>query len=178
MSNLGKWDRWHSLIGDEPAPFGLSVTYQLGADWLADCGLVADWGCGRGWMRKLIPPERYRGIDGSQTPFADEIADLAAYRAETPGVFVRHVLEHNRQWAAVVDNALASATQRLFLAVFTPLADHTHEITFAPDPGVPDISFRLGDLTDRVETAGMAWTAETLETPTQYGVETVLRCKR
>lgn len=178
MSNLGKWNRWHALIGDEPAPFGLSITYQLGADWLAGCKTVQDFGCGRGWMRKLIPAERYMGIDGSRTPFADVIADLAEYRSQAAGVFIRHVLEHNTQWPAILDNALATATERLFVAIFTPLSDVTHQITFAPDPGVPDISFRLADLTDRIDAAGFGWTTETLETPTQYGAETVLRCKR
>jgi hypothetical protein len=178
LSNLGKWDRWHALIGDEPAPFGLSVTYELGAQWLAGCDRIEDWGCGRGWLSRLIPPDRYCGIDGSRTPFADVIADLAVYRSTVPGVFIRHVLEHNRQWAEILDNALASATERLFVAIFTPLAERTLQIAFASDLGVPDISFRLADLTDRIDAAGFGWTAETLETPTQYGVETVPRCKR
>lgn len=178
MSNLGKWDRWHSLVGEEPEPFGLSVTYELGAEWLAVCATVEDWGCGRGWMRRLIHADRYRGIDGSKTPFADVIADLATYRSQAGGVFIRHVLEHDYRWPAILDNALASAQERLFLAVFTPLADQTHQIAFADDPGVPDLAFRLDDLTGPVDAAGFAWTVETLETPTQYGAETVLRCKR
>lgn len=176
-TNLGKWDRWYTDV-DEPETYGDATTYRLGTDWLADCELVEDWGAGKGGLRLFIPAERYRGVDGSQTPFADVIADLTAYRSDVPGVFLRHVLEHNDDWAPILDNALASARQRLFLALFTPLAEQTHQIGYADDPGVPDISFRLGDLTARIEAAGFAWTAETLPTDTQYGTETVLRCHR
>lgn len=177
MGNLGKWDRWYADL-DEPQPYGDTVTYQIGADWLAGCSLVEDWGCGKGWMRRLIPDDRYRGVDGSRTPFADVIADLAVYRSDVAGVFIRHVLEHNYGWKKVLDGALMSARERLCLVLFTPLADQTGEIAFAADPGVPDIAFRLDDLTTRIEIAGFCWTVETLPTATQYGVETVLRCER
>jgi hypothetical protein len=178
MSNVGKWNRWYGAGLDEPQPYADTLTYQAGADWLAGCPLIADWGCGKGWFRKFIPADRYVGIDGSQSPFADATADLADYRAEADGIFIRHVLEHDYQWARILGNALASARQRLFLAVFTPLADVTHEIAFAADPGVPDLSFALTDLTGLIESAGFAWTAGTFATPTQYGTETVLRCQR
>lgn len=178
-TNLGRWNRWYGLLGTDPEPYGLSVTYQMGADWLADCAVVEDWGCGKGWMRQYVqPPERYRGVDGSNTPFADEIVDLAVYRSRMPGVFMRHVLEHERRWWLVLANALASAEQRLALVLFTPLGEETREIAFAPDPGVPDISFRLTDLTDPIGAAGFTWSAETLSSPTQYGTETILRCAR
>ena len=178
MGNVGLWDRWYASGLDEPQPYGDTVTYELGAAWLADCAMVEDWGCGKGWLRTLVPPERYRGVDGSQTPFADVVADLVDYRSRVPGIFIRHVLEHNRDWAAILDNALASAQQRLFVALFTPLVEHTGPIAYADDPGVPDIAFRLADLTDRIEAAGFEWTAQTLVTKTQYKQETVLRCQR
>jgi hypothetical protein len=176
VSSVGKWDRWYGLLGSKPEPYGLSETYELGADWLSPCELIADWGCGKGWMRQFVSPERYLGIDGSQTPFADVVADLTTYRSAVPGVFVRHVLEHDWEWQRILDNALASTRERLCLVVFTPLADVTHEIAYADDPGVPDISFRLADLTDRIGAAGFEWFVETLASDTQYGTETILRC--
>lgn len=178
MSNVGKWNAWYGTGLDEPQPYGDTLTYELGAQWLAGCALIEDWGAGKGWMRTLVEPERYRGIDGSVTPFADTRADLAFYRSKVPGVFIRHVLEHDVRWAAILANALHSATERLFLAVFTPLAAKTGPIAHNLHIGVPDIAFRLDDLTDPIGAAGFAWTAETLTTATQYGTETVLRCKR
>ena len=174
---LGKWDRWYAGL-TEPAAYGDTITYQRGADWLR--GLhVEDWGCGKGWLRQFIPADLYRGIDGSHSPFVDEIADLRTYRSQTEGVFLRHVLEHNTEWQAVLDNALASATQRLFLAIFTPMAaTTTHQCGQSDDLGVPDISFAIGDLADRIEAAGFDWTADTFATNTQYGEETVLECER
>jgi len=160
----------------EPEPYGDTTTYQLGADWLADCPLVEDWGCGKGWLRTFIPADRYRGIDGSVSLFVDEVADLAVYRSEVAGVFIRHVLEHDYRWPAILDNAAASAQERLVVILFTPPADTTHEIAYAADPGVPDIAFCLEDLTDRLE--GFTWNTAQYETATQYGIETVILAER
>lgn len=173
--NVGLWDRWYAGLAD-PQPYGDDTTYLLGAEFLADCPLVEDWGCGKGWFRTFTNPDRYRGVDGSCTPFADVIADLATYRSVVPGVFMRHVLEHDYRWADILENAAASATDRLVVVLFTPLGDTTREIAFAPDPGVPDISFRLDDILDRLE--AFTVDVETLTTATQYGTETILRCTR
>lgn len=176
MSVIGKWAVWNA--SDEPAPYGKSLdTYEAGAQWLADCALVEDWGCGRGFMTTLIPPERYRGVDGA-SPFAAVVADLTSYRSDVDGVFLRHVLEHNDNWRAILDNAVSSARVRLFIAVFTPLAETTHRISYAPNPGCPDISFALADLVGPISAAGFECDVEILTTDTQYGTETVLRCKR
>lgn len=174
---LGKWNRWYDGL-DEPAPYGDTISYQRGADWLAGLS-IEDWGCGKGWLRSFIPEHLYWGVDGSKTPYADEVADLRTRQSETQGVFLRHVLEHNRDWAQILDNATASASERLFIALFTPLAaTWTHECGFTESLHVPDISFRLDDLTDRIETAGFSWRHETMEANTQYGCETIIECDR
>jgi hypothetical protein len=159
-------------------PYGLSITYQLGADWLAACPLVEDWGCGRGYLTTFIERDRYRGVDGSPGSFADIAVDLSDYRSDAPGVFMRHVLEHDYRWPRILANALTSARERMFLAIFTPTVEYTDEIAFNADLGVPDIAFRPEDLTYRMDRAGFIWSAETLETPTQYGSETVFRLER
>jgi len=153
-------------------PFGFSITYRVGADWLAGCALVEDWGCGLGWLRTLVPPGRYRGIDGSRSPFTDEIVDLARYRSSVPGVFMRHVLEHNHAWRQVLDNALASFTERMALILFTPMAEKTHERAFVVEIGVPDISFRHEDLTDRYG-SDIRWSSRDYLTQIGYGCERV-----
>lgn len=174
MSNAGKWDRWYAGL-NEPQSYGSSQTYAIGADFLVDCDTVEDWGCGKGFMRTLIDPKRYRGIDGSRTPFADEVVDLVGYRSSVDGVFMRHVLEHDWRWAQILTNAAESAQRKLVLVLFTPLTDTTHEMAWNEDPGVPDISFALDDLL--VHLGRFVVVVEHLETATQYGVETVLLCE-
>lgn len=173
MTNMHKWDRWYSVL-TEPQPYGDTATYKMGADWLADCDLVEDWGCGKGWMRNFVST-KYRGIDGSDSPFADEIVDLETYRSDVAGLFMRHVLEHNYGWRGILENALRSARERICIVLFTPLSDRTREIAFAEDPGVPDISFNLRDLTALMEWHGFRWSVETLASGTQYGIETILK---
>jgi hypothetical protein len=46
---------------------------------------------------------------------------------------MRHILEHNYEWARVLDNALASFTQRMALILFTPERETTQEIAFQHD---------------------------------------------
>lgn len=172
-TNAGLWDQWYSTLHGETRPYGNTETYQLGAEWLRGCALVEDWGCGGGYARQFFT-KGYRGIDGSRTPFADEVCDLAEYRSTVPGVFMRHVLEHDFRWERVLDNALASFTERMALILFTPLSDRTHDLEWEDPPGVPNLSFRLEDLTDRMP----AYSVETLPSATKFGVETIFRLER
>ncbi len=173
MSNVGRWDGWYAGL-DEPAPYANTQTYEMGAEWLKDCALIEDWGAGKGWLSTLVGPERYRGIDGSETPFADEIADLTTYRSKVPGIFMRHVIEHNYAWKVILDNALASFTERMALILFTPLVDETHDLEFEDPPGVPNLAFRLEDLTERIDAAGAVYQVETIDSIAKYGTETII----
>jgi hypothetical protein len=135
----------------DAAPYGGFRSYEMGAKWLLPCELIEDWGCGKGWLRTLVERDRYRGIDGSVTPFADAVVDLALYLSETPGLFMRHVLEHDWRWAQILDNAVASFTERMALILFTPLGETTREIGREAAAHVPVIGFRLEDITDRID---------------------------
>jgi hypothetical protein len=180
VSSAGKWNRWFSLLGEDPEPFGDSETYQMAADFTADCDMVEDWGCGKGWLRRFIPPHRYRGVDGSTSPFADVIADLTTYQTYEDGIVIRHVLEHEYEWRKILDNAIVSARRRLVIILFTPTnQERTRQIAYAPDPGVPDLSFFLPDLVLPAAEAGWQVMLNVVSpSPTQYGQETVLRCSR
>lgn len=169
-TNLGKWDRWFHGI-EEPQAFGGDQTYKLGAEFLEDCLLVEDWGSGKGWLTNHIERERYRGLDGSQTPYADEVVDLADYRSEVPGIFMRHVLEHDYRWEQILTNAVESFTERFVLVLFTPLSEKTHEIAFSKNPGVPDLSFSADDIVAHFK--GCEFQQEQVKTESQYGSETV-----
>jgi len=175
-SNVGKWaERYRSII--ESFPYGDDTTYIKGAEYLKDLRCVEDWGCGAGWFRTFIPAGRYRGIDGSQSRFADITVDLTEYRSQAEGLFLRHVLEHNESWQLILENAMASFTQRMVLVLFTPFSDTTtvlaqYEIPGSPGMFVPDISFSREDITSRLN--GCAWhLQENLHTDTEYGVEHV-----
>lgn len=176
MANVGKWAAWYQGL-EGPWPYGETTSYEIGAAWLAGCALTEDWGCGTGWLRTLIPPDRYRGIDGTASLFCDEVVDLSAYRSTVPGVFMRHVLEHNYEWARILDNAVASFTERMVLILFTPERDTTEEIAFSAEVGVPDIAFRLADITDRFP-PDVTYTVQRLPSATQYGCETILLLER
>ena len=170
-SNVGKWSQWYKGV-DKPQAYDDTESYAVAADFLNGCSLVEDWGCGKGWMRTLIADDRYRGVDGSVTPFTDVVADLVKYRSSVPGVFMRHVLEHNYQWEKILDNTLASFSERMVLVTFTPFAETAHEIAFNDSIGVPDLSFRLSDITDRFP-PDVEWRMETLVTKTQYNTESI-----
>jgi hypothetical protein len=175
-TNIGKWAAWYQGL-EGPWPYGDTTSYEIGAAWLAGCARTEDWGCGAGWLRTLIPPDRYRGLDGTASPFCDEVVDLVAYRSCTPGVFMRHVLEHNYEWARILDNAVASFTERMALILFTPERAATETIGFRPDIGVPDIAFRLADISDRFP-LDVTYTVQRILSATQYGGETILLLER
>jgi hypothetical protein len=174
-SNTAKWEAWYEGV-DAPRAYGDTVTYRLGAEFLSSCETVEDWGCGLGWMRNFVPPERYTGVDGSSSRFADRVADLADYRSTADGIFMRHVLEHDYRWERILENAIASFRRRFVLVTFTPYGVETREIAFHEDPGVPDISFAKEDLTSHFR--GLRWQEQTYATDTQYGTETVYLVER
>jgi len=149
-------------------------TYEEAAAWLAalDCHIVQDWGCGTAWAKKFFMQRgiRYVGLDYAPG-YADEIRDLAEYVGETDGIVMRHLLEHNFTWKVILRNALASC-RHLALVIFTPFtrgAEPTHVIAWNRLEGVPDLSLNKAELTGNF---GL-WAERRLETPTQYGEETI-----
>lgn len=166
---LGKWENWFAGA-TAPRPFALTPTYTLGGSWLRDCEVVEDWGCGLGWFRRYVKGT-YLGVDGTDSPWADKVVDLTEYVSSVPGIFMRHVLEHNYEWAKVLANAVASFTQRMVLVIFTPMLSETRELDFNPAPGVPDLAFSRADLGAYIDPYCKA--EVTMITESQYQVETV-----
>ncbi|MEZ5283923.1 MAG: hypothetical protein R2712_03755 [Vicinamibacterales bacterium] len=176
MSNLGKWSHWYQDVG-ERAPYGDTESYRLGAEFLADCPTVEDWGCGRGWFATLRTGTCI-SVDGSASPFVDRIVDLEAYVSRADGIFMRHVLEHNYGWRRILSNALASFTSRMVLVIFTPWSDdETKAIRFVERVGVPDIAFRRQDIVEMLQ--GLEWELRELTSPAViYGQEHVFLIHR
>lgn len=141
--NLGRWDdllaESHFWIkGDE---LGDARSYGPAAQWLLQggCRTVADWGCGLRGAEKHFPGVEYVGVDGSQPkgrPQPDVVADLAEVELVTEGVMMRHVLEHCRDWEAVLGNAIGSFTKRMSLVTFRPLRGRGEEIRFGHRRGI------------------------------------------
>lgn len=179
MSNVGAWDaHWSDLVN--PVLLGGAEVYRRIAAWLADEPLVEDWGCGPGGLRDFVGAERYRGVDGSASPFADVHADLRSYTPrDRPAIAMRAVLEHNDDWQDVLDNAVEAFGHRMVIGLFTPLTRETTLLMREPDYGdVPVISFALHDLTQRFD-AKATWTLETFASPhTEYGIEHLIYMER
>lgn len=177
---MGKWDRWYALL-TEPLPYGTTRSYLAAAEWLAPCELIEDWGCGPGWFAHLLGRDRVVGVDGSQSPYADVVMDLTRRRSQTPGLLLRHVLEHDWRWQTVLSNALASFTQRAAVVFFiAPGEGPTEDLMFEEDPGVPNLRISADELASVLLTSGCSWSAETLpaEAGATFGPEVIIRCER
>jgi len=156
----------------------MTETYVLGAGWLLPCDQIEDWGCGKGFLRTVVPADKYRGIDGSASRFCDEVVDLVNYQSTVAGVFMRHVLEHNPNWHAVLDNACASFTQRMALILFTPMTDGpTFQRAWCEAIGVPDISFNHDEIMARIP-EGVTVTFTDMPSSTFYRTERIYYLER
>lgn len=126
--------------------YGSEDSYRIGMEWLDKCSLVEDWGCGPAYSRKYRKGI-YKGIDGTEG-YCDLVSELTEYKSKTPGLFMRHVLEHNREWKKILENALDSFTERMSLIFFTPWADKTHVVH--EWQSIPFISFNRQEIVDLI----------------------------
>jgi len=171
-SAVGRWTAAYEKAKTSQA-YGDATTYIMGAEFLRDL-FVEDWGCGLGYFRNFIPRELYRGVDGSHSPFADVLVDLRTFRSNTPGLFMRHVLEHNPCWEEILVNAVNSFTKRMVLVLFTPWQDQTRVLTvgeFTPGVHIPDIGFAPHDIWKHFQTPDLSVEFKSVQTATQYGIE-------
>ncbi len=159
--------------------YGDPTSAELAGQWLniPSIKVVEDWGCGYGgFQRYLGEHQTYIGIDGSKSRSAVITADLADYRSTVDAIHMRHVLEHNPAWRKVLENVLASFTQRAVVTLFTPLAETETIIARYPNfcgTGVEmvDISLPEAQISDMFAASGSQVTREQIKTNTQYGVE-------
>lgn len=163
---MGRWDHMN-WVNSPPVPPEDDTTYSLAGEFLHGLD-VADWGCGTGWFSKYVTG-RYTGIDESKTPCVTHIVDLIQYRSRTPGLMLRHVLEHNHAWRKILHNAIESFYNRMVLVLFTPFStDKT--ITLGGTELIPDLSLPRKELYKAL--FGLDWNSrENLLTQTQYGIE-------
>lgn len=169
--------RWTYAAGDE-FPYDDTESYRRGMAFLDQPGeTIEDWGCGTGFARRFVREASYRGIDGSAAEGGDLIkADLQEYRSSADNIFIRHVLEHNWGWRAILANALASFQKRLVLIVFTPLGDSEQRLDDQGDLGIPDLQLDAAELRRAFE--GFTVREERIDSKTQYGGETIFYVSR
>jgi SAM-dependent methyltransferase len=167
---VGRWQYGNAA----PFAYGDDVTYRKGMAFLDGHGTIEDWGAGTGYARRFVTQSDYRAIDGSPSLEIDRVVDLRTYHSEPDCIFMRHVLEHNPDWRAILENALRSFRRRMVVVVFTPFAAETHEI--ASWHGIPDLAFRKEDLVAHFD--GLAWHEETVATNTEYLREHVFYLER
>lgn len=98
--------------------YGVEETYERGMRWLDSCELVEDWGCALAYAKKFRKGA-YRGVDGTAGA-ADEVVDLSSYVSSVPGIFMRHILEHNHDWKRILKNAIESFTEKMTLILYRP----------------------------------------------------------
>lgn len=181
-NNVGKWDNWYRHLKPTDAPdafrYGETETYNIAANFLSDCDIIEDWGVGAGGFLNHCP--KAIGVDGSNTPFAvKKNIDLCEYVSECEAVHMRHVLEHNYEWAKILENAFKSATKKICITFFIPLNEgETIELAHNLKHGVdvPDLSIsrqEFDDIVDKYNPTGID--IEVLETRTGYNIEIV--CK-
>jgi glycosyltransferase involved in cell wall biosynthesis len=164
--------RWSYRPGARHA-YGADTTYEKGMAFLDQPGaVIEDWGCGTTYARKFVKSGTYRGIDGSPVDATDKVVDLRQYTSEADCIFMRHVLEHNTEWRAVLTNALASFKSRMALIIFTPFGEDTRCVDVDPDIRVPTISFRKEDIAEMIR--HIPYREERLTTESEYRVEHIL----
>ena len=182
-SAFGLWD-----YSDAKAcqPYGDSVAYELGAEFLKDSTTVEDWGCGYGYFREVmgrVAPESsviVIGIDGSASRFADIVVDLKDYRSQDADIFMRGVLEHNECWAAILHNACVSMYRKFVLVLFTPFVPETspiqdlYKLRDANSKHI-GLAFRKSDITKVLDRYGLHYDCQTLTTKSEFGVDIIFR---
>jgi len=183
-SRLGLWDSFYkdtdrNDMYDDPRTAEMAAAF-LNAE---DVKVIEDWGCGYGGFKTYnAPHQTYVGIDGSHSQFASKIVELDKYTTEVDAIHLRHVLEHNVEWKAILENALKSFQKRMVLTLFTPFKSKTQVIAEYPNfnnSGVTmvDVAFNRSELLSYFE--GIGWTSEEdLKTESQYQVEHIFYLKR
>jgi hypothetical protein len=171
-TNLNKWNNWYKNIDkNNPQAYGDTITYKKGSEFLKDCKIIEDWGCGMGWFKQFVK-SKYIGLDGSKTPHSDKKVDLTNYTSSVDGIFMRHILEHNFEWEKILRNACQSFTTKFILILFTPFSDKTDVIKMNYKPTVPDLSFRRDDITDILDEYNLNYSIETINnSDTEYNIE-------
>lgn len=177
-SPVGAWNSLYSQ-SDTAARYGDAVSYQLGSIFLGDCPSVQDWGSGQGYFRTIhSSPDRVTNVDGSESESVDTVVDLRSHRSSVDGIFMRHVLEHNLEWRAILNNATESASRKLFIAIYTPILDRELLLQEYSHPNVAELALPIVSIVEVLEGAGFDVDVSLILSNTGYGKECLLACSK
>ena len=163
---MGKWAVRHQNAAHADQ-LGLLQSYRVSCWLLNQLNTVEDWGCGTGFARQFFRQEQYLGIDGSASRWCDVVENVAERKSSPQGILLRHVLEHNTQWRDVLASALACATHRIVVVVFTKLVTTTRYENDAD--GIPCISFAPEEI--EAHFGELAWARATIGTDTLWVID-------
>lgn len=131
--------------GLQRTSYATSDTYARAAAWLWRCRTVADWGGGSGHFGSWLPTDTaYHVVDGTRQAEQQTLADLRLHREPAEGILLRHVLDINTEWPAILTNALASFQRRMVVVTFTPDVPVTGVVKLKS--GWPIVHFNPDDL--------------------------------
>lgn len=182
-----KWNNWYGHLTQNDIGsfrYGDTETYKLGYNFLQSCDNIEDWGCGTGGFKQLFITneklDKYKGIDGSKTPFSDIKVDLTQYISQIDGIYMRHVLEHNYEWNIILENACQSFKQKMCLVLFTPFSNGVKEIAHNLNHGVdvPDLSLDKNELIAIFEKHNITYELISIKSNTGYNVEHIFYLKK
>lgn len=152
-------------------------SYKKAAEFLGDS--CEDWGCGTGWAKRYFT--KYKGIDGSQAKYVNEVADLVNYTSSVDNILMREVLEYNIEWKKILDNVKKSFKKKFCLIISTPFVEETKislvEKVFRVGRGIVEITefcFNKQDILDFFPDREYKLKEETIETNHLYGQDWIL----
>ena len=178
---LGKWD--YSKIEEACYSDPKCESYIKGAEYLGDS--CEDWGGGTGWAGKYF--KEYRNVEGSAHKNVDEIADLAEYTSDVDNIFMRQVLETNKDWRKILDNVKKSFKKKFCLVVYTPEVEVTKVgSTHIPVDGnnnkmegiLYEIHFNRQDIRDCFPDGEFKVSEEVVKTKQGYGEDWIFYVER
>ena len=163
---------WYS--GPVPTPKGDPKSYDMAAE-IFDGIKVEDWGCGEGYFKYLYGTSTL-SVDDKDGAWTDKAVNFSSYTSQTPGILLRHMIEHRYDFRSIMANANKSFTEVLVLILFTPMDRKTRELAWNSGEGLPLISFSHADVRSFFPECRVTW--KDIRSNTQFGHERVYTVRR
>jgi hypothetical protein len=131
LDNTESWSIPSNIITEaantnsDPSTFGQDIAWHIASAFFHDVGQIEEWGCSTGSRIDLYLVDSARTNRLAIGHVKQVPSDR---RTKRSAIYIRHVLEHRRDWEEVLAYAAASAEQKLCLCLSTPFAEATVKI--------------------------------------------------